>query len=293
MKKKMTTALILAPLLLIGLSATVAAATYRHASGVGFSYPDAWQLKETAEFLLLIPPNTRTAPDGAPDEFVLVGSDAIEPNLRVDDPRITEFFSNSMQEIDSAARQIGALDAKPDQGALQFKSPTREYLIRYRLQHGLGLYMAHAWSAGKPPNPAFSSVFDTFGGELAQDPALLGRWSGSTSEGSDISYSADGGSSYVSANALRVIQFEADNTVSFGASASVQSQSPSYSIGTSSSSADSNTSWGTYSASGGSLVMRWLDGEEENCEYSTFSTADGPALKLICNGERAFYRRTQ
>lgn len=284
------------------LLATMAnAADYRHPSGVAFTYPDDWQVRELEESLLLIPTaqegGSSTPANGLPDRFIWVGAEAVPSDTPIDHPDIAGYFDGAVASVYPQANRSegvshgGLLD---DSGRLNYNvANDRQVKVRFRLENGLALFMAHSVSTGQEiEDSVFETAFESYRARLRQDAALIGSWYRSESAMTDVTYDGNnGGSSYVSAASQHQYAFRSNNRFEYASGAQVYSQSSSAgATGSASSSGDNPIDGGTYAADGTTLSLAWDEGDSVECPYSIFRNHSNVlTLKLECWEKPRFY----
>ena len=73
-------------------------ATYQHASGISFSYPQGWTLREDEEGLYLIPDGVQTAANGMPKEYLFFSSTPAPDITTAGDPVVAAYFEKMLAE---------------------------------------------------------------------------------------------------------------------------------------------------------------------------------------------------
>lgn len=265
---------------------------YDHPSGIGFNYPDSWQMREQENFMVLTPPQKAGS---QPSEQVLVGAEPMQGVSSLTDPAVIGWFDQQMLALLGDARRTDQPTTnKMGVSLLYSTGDGRKHRVQYRKLAGLGAYVAHVGASSKHSAIA-DAIFASLGGKLALDSALLGTWSRESVSMTDVSYSADGGSSYAGSNAMFYYSFDAQNRVAYESSSAVYAQG-SIEGGASSVSSigDQPTDYGTYAANGSRISIIWDDGSTTDWDYSIFQSYDGsPALKLIDTetGKHKYYQR--
>lgn len=265
---------------------------YNHPSGLGFNYPENWQLSEQDNFLVLTPPQQAGS---KAQELVLVGSEPMEGVSSLTDPEVIGWFDHQMMALLGDARRSTQPATNPLGVTLEYNSGDgRKHRVQYRKLEGLGIYVAHVGVSSKNRNNV-DAIFTSLGGKLALDPALLGTWSRESVSMTDVSYDAEGGSSYASSDAMYYYSFDEQNRVAYQSSNAIYAQGSSQGSTTSVSSiGDQPVDYGTYSANGSRITILWDNGNNTEWDYSLFPSHDGtPAMKLIDpeTGKHKFYER--
>jgi hypothetical protein len=267
---------------------------FDHPSGLGFNYPDNWQIREQEHFMVLTPPQKAGA---QPSELVLVGAEPMQGVTSLTDPAVIDWFDQQMLALLGDARRT-AQPATNQLGVnLHYSTGDgRKHRVQYRSLAGLGAYVAHVGASSKYTE-IVDAIFSTFGGKLALDSSLLGTWSRESVSMTDVSYSADGGSSYASSNAMFYYSFDAQNRVAYQSSAAVYAQGSSQgSTSSVSSMGDHPIDYGTYAANGSRITILWDNSNNTEWDYSLFTTNDGvPAMKLTDpeSQDHKFYKRVE
>lgn len=272
------------------------AATYQHPSGATFIYPDSWQAAPMAENVLVAPSGASKDAQGVPDELVLLGAEGVGELTNLADPNVIAFFDQGATALLPGAKRNTPPSVQGSVAELHYADTNGGSLrVQYRFEAGLGLYAAHRVVGGAGGNVAAAdTIFSSFALNLQSDPALLGVWSRSRTEMSDVSYSADGGASYASSHSRTTYEFQADQSVRFYNSASVYGQAEGGGGSTTISSAgeDNDPDIGTYTVQEDMLTILWTEGDAVTLTYSVFETSDGPALKMVLGNDKPrFYRR--
>lgn len=253
---------------------------YNHPSGIGFNYPENWQLSEQENFLVLTPPQQTGS---QPQELVLVGSESMEVVTGLTDPAVISWFDQQMVALLGDARRSSQPATNQLGVTLEYGGGDgRKHRVQYRKLEGLGIYVAHIGASSKNKK-LVDAIFASLGGKLALDSTLFGTWSHESVSMTDVSYDADGGSSYVNSNAMFYYSFDSQNRVAYESSSAVYAQgSVSGSTSSVSSIGDQPIDYGTYAANGSRISIIWDDGSTTDWDYSVYQSYDGaPALKLI------------
>ena len=273
-----------------------------HPAGAEFDYPDSWYLRALDAALLLLPPESVSAnankdyvQDEAPNRFMLVGAEPVSAGVMADHPAVAAFFDSQVASaIPGSQRQSWSFPAE-GVGELEYVSESgRRTVLKYRLQAGLGLYVAQVVETKTVvTDRVFEELFDSYTVQLKVDIDLLGSWYRSTTSSSDVDYDANsGGASYVSASAQKQYTFGRDNRFSYESASQVYAQGTG--LAGLSSAGDSAPDAGIYSATGEVLTLTWDDGDIVACLYNLFEKYDGhDALAITCDGgSKRFFTRS-
>lgn len=276
---------------LLAISLNAMAARYDHPSGLGFDYPDDWQVVEEEAFLVLVPPGSQAS---LQSEIVLLGAESLEGVDDLRDPAVVEWFDTQLSTMVGKVNRESAPEAVRDSVRLRYKTRDgRRHTVRYKKLAGLGAYVAHIGASDRHA-AAVERIFASYSGKLAVDANLIGRWYRSESSMSDVDYDASGASSYVSSNAQMQYTFRPDNKVVYESGASVYGQGGSGGgVSSVSSSGGNPAELGTYSANGTRISIIWDDGSTTEFDYNIFEMSDGLRLKLVnpSTGQHKFWQR--
>lgn len=161
--------------------------TYRHPIGFRAQLPSGWVTQESAEGVVLIPPDAKTDARGEPLEYFVIGADDAEGVTDPADPQVAAYF----QEALTGFRVVGRperMRTRLGGGAIHtlvgsFGGPLlrqRSYVVLY---DGWGVYLAHLateeLAAGR--DKALRQIFESFSwGEPEIDERIFGEWVGVT-----------------------------------------------------------------------------------------------------------------
>ena len=273
--------------ILLALPLNAMAARYDHPSGLGFDYPDGWQVLEDETFLVLVPPGSQAS---LQSEVVLLGAESLEGVDDLRDPAVVNWFDTQLSTMVGLAKRESAPEAVRDTVRLRYTTRDgRRHTVRYKKLAGLGAYGAHI-GATDEHSASVERIFASYSGKLAVDTNLIGSWYRSEGAMSDVTYDASGASSYVSSNAQMQYTFRPDNKVVYESGASVYGQGGATSV---SSAGDNPADIGTYSANGTRISIVWDDGSTSEYDYNIFEMSGGLRLKLVNpdTGRHKFWER--
>ncbi|HFD92650.1 MAG TPA: hypothetical protein ENJ22_05115 [Gammaproteobacteria bacterium] len=247
-------------------------ATYQHASGLTFSYPDGWLLREDTEGLYLFPDGSETRREGSPGEYFYLGMSDASGITSANDPRVIGYFEQMIASDIPEGKRNGTIDLM-DTGigqaiVIPFTGSPRDIpsdiLVYATVREEQGLFMIHFRSKTSTTNPSSGrKIFASLKLELTIDPDLTGSWV--RTERSSSSAGSYDPSQFSTTHLVRY-EFDGAGNVAMKSDFSSSSVSDDVSILTD----DASILTGTYSTLGEELYIEWQDGREAEWVYSVF-----------------------
>ncbi len=244
---------------------------YQHKTGLSFSYPDGWMMKEDEEGLYLVPHGQEGG--SAPTEYLFLSVAPAPEIASARDPMVAAYFEKMLSEQLPGSRRDGPVE--PVESGLGpgvvipftgepggVKSRILVYVV---VQEEEGLYLVHVRDEAASSDPqAGREVFASLALNLRIDPDLTGTWT-RTSRSSSTVGSVD--PSHFSNTFMATYRFDGAGNVTLNTDSSSSSVADNVTI------IDNDASYhrsGKYSSLGEELYIEWEDGTEATWNYSVF-----------------------
>lgn len=272
---------------------------YQHKSGLSFSYPEEWMLREDEEGLYLVPDGVERADSGMPKEYFFLGMTPAPEITSAKDPMVAAYFEKMINaQVPGSVRtgQTGSVKTGLGPGAvISFTGAPEgiesDILIYVVIRDGEGLYLIHVRNKTASSGAQMGrKIFSSLDLRLRIDPALAGAW-----VRTERSSSSAGSYDPSQFSTTHLVRYEFDGAGNVMMKSDYSSSSISDDVAT----IDNNASYlsGKYSSLGEVLYIEWEDGTEVFWNYSVFPDYnDGRLILKLQNpedGKDKFYRRSE
>lgn len=272
---------------------------YQHKSGLSFSYPEEWVLREDEEGLYLIPDGVKRANSGMPKEYFFLGMTPAPEITSAEDPMVAAYFEkmiNAWAPGSVRAGQTGSVKTGLGPGAvISFTGAPEgiesDILIYVVIRDEEGLYLIHVRDKTASSDAQMGrKIFSSLDLRLRIDPALAGAW-----VRTERSSSSAGSYDPSQFSTTHLVRYEFDGAGNVTIKSDYSSSSVSDDVAT----IDNSASYlsGKYSSLGEVLYVEWEDGTEVAWNYSVFPDYNDGHLILKLQdpdtGKDKFYRRSE
>lgn len=291
---------LLSVLLLVGTGEAMSAqmVPVQHPSGLAFSRPADWTMREGDDGLYFFPPGT-AATGSTPPEYMFMGM-APAPEVRsASDPAVVGYFQQLLASAVPGSRRDGnirSMKTGVGQAAIipftgRPNGIDSAILVYVVVRDEEGLYLIHVRNKDARSDPKLGrAIFASLNLKLQIDPALTGAWTRTERSSSTV-----GSVDPSMFSNTRYIRYEFDGAGNVKLTQSVTDASVSDDVSV----IDSGGSVlrGRYSSLGKELYIEWEGGSEASWEYSVFPDYnDGHLilkLKDMDSGKEKFYNRAR
>ena len=285
-------------LLLVALVGNAVAAQmvrFQHPSGVSFSHPANWTVREGDDGLYLVPAGAGSTPR----EYFYMATAPADGVASASDPAIAAYFAQLLAaDVPGIARAGKATTMKTAVGQaaiIPFRGRPAgidsDILVYVVVREGEGLYLVHVRDRGAASNPGMGrTIFASLQVRAQIDPALTGAWV--RTERSSTRVGSVDPSDFSTTHLVRY-EFDGRGNVLLNSDFSSASISDDVSV------IDNNASLlrGRYSSLGDELYIEWEDGREASWTYSVFEDYNDGHLILKLEdpdtGKAKFYNRSR
>ena len=246
--------------------------TYNHAVGFSFWYPSGWTVKDTEDFLQLIPPDPGSSPEG-PTEFYLIGGES----------------KNSRGTVDMARGRGVVLDweGKSPEG----KTILARVFVTIINNYGVTLVALGLKESVERRDPELRRMFASFGfGEGKRDPKLVGKWrlAAVRSITNTSPWETDWSRAQLVSESHSLLLLAADGTWQ-------RHDKDQMLVGAGGVWVESNeesVSKGKWYADGKSLYMIWDDDSWQDYQYTLHLTGESRELRLVCGNRGEIWKES-
>jgi len=245
---------------------------FQHSSGLSFSYPAAWQLREDEEGLYLIQNDGAQGNSSMPKEYFYFSMTEAPGITSASDPEVIAYFEQSIVAdipggaragpVDSIQTGVGIAAVIPFVGKPQgIESDIFVYVV---IREEEGLYLVHVRDkAAASDRQMGKKIFASLELRLQTDPDLAGSWV--RTERTSSSAGSYDPSQFSTTHLVRYV-FDGAGKVAMKSDFSTSSVSDDVST------IDDAASYfhGRYSTQGEELTVEWEDGTEATWIYSVF-----------------------